>query len=132
MSDYDEKKDSSELTYLEARPFLVDIEEEDEEEDEKRNATSSSPATAIKTTNQGLSKRFWIAAAVNSAATVGIVRASPVLSSIGKRGLTEKHNQVFVNKSIFTNPSLRHCQVTFAAFHFVRPRSKPPNKPSIN
>lgn len=27
--------------------------------------------------------------------------------------------QVFTNKAIFSDPSLRHCQLTFAAFHFL-------------
>ena len=27
--------------------------------------------------------------------------------------------QVFVNKRIFADPALRHCQVTFAAYHFL-------------
>ncbi|KAK4499052.1 hypothetical protein PRZ48_009564 [Zasmidium cellare] len=96
MSDDDEKKDSGELTYLEARPFLVDV--KDEEKQEYEAATNDNSASRHQPTNQGLSKRFWIAAAVNSLSTVGIV---------------------FINKTIFTNPSLRHTQVLFAAFHFL-------------
>ncbi|KAF2161956.1 hypothetical protein M409DRAFT_27682 [Zasmidium cellare ATCC 36951] len=96
ISDDEEKKDSTELTYLEARPFLVDV--QDEEKGEYDPTTSNTLASMHKTANQGLSKRFWIAAGVNSLSTVGIV---------------------FTNKLLFTNPSLRHIQVLFAAFHFT-------------
>ncbi|GAB7363559.1 hypothetical protein MBLNU230_g3826t1 [Neophaeotheca triangularis] len=56
------------------------------------------PAEMAKPQSEALSRRFWVSAAVNCIATAGIV---------------------FVNKHIFSNPRLKHIQVTFAAFHFA-------------
>ncbi|KXS99591.1 hypothetical protein AC578_2225 [Pseudocercospora eumusae] len=47
---------------------------------------------------QRLSRRFWLSATVNTTGTAAIV---------------------FVNKRIFSDASLKHAQVTFAAFHFA-------------
>ena len=62
-----------------------------------------------------LSTKFWISAAVNTVATVAIVSR---LANPPPHHPTNSP-QVFVNKSIFSHPHLRHAQVTFAAFHFL-------------
>ena len=64
-----------------------------------------------------LSPPFWITAVVNSSATAGIVGVSRKV--LGHRRLTLLDSQIFVNKRIFEDESLRHAQVTFAAFHFT-------------
>lgn len=114
MSDDEEKKDSSELTYVEARPFLVDM--PDDEEAQRR--TVSPRPTTKPSSSPSLSRRFWLAAAVNTISTVSIVRR-PHHPQPSENHTNQEVSQVFVNKRIFQNPSLRHCQVSFAAFHFL-------------
>lgn len=57
---------------------------------------------------------------VNTLATIGIVR-NPFICSIesSKTKISTKSSvKVFTNKAIFTDPSLKLAQLTFAAFHF--------------
>ncbi|WPB02323.1 uncharacterized protein RHO25_006957 [Cercospora beticola] len=80
----------------EAQAFLKQEEEghfAESPQDDEDHSTRHPPTTAPK----GLSNRFWISAAVNTVSTAAIV---------------------FINKRIFQTASLRHAQVTFAAFHF--------------
>ncbi|SMY24928.1 unnamed protein product [Zymoseptoria tritici ST99CH_1A5] len=60
-------------------------------------AEHEEPSQPPAATLAGFSPKFWISALINTVSTVAIV---------------------FTNKRIFSNPSLRHSQVTFAAFHF--------------
>ncbi|KAK5172142.1 uncharacterized protein LTR77_003780 [Saxophila tyrrhenica] len=57
----------------------------------------SHPSTPPKE-RTSLGPRFWLSAGINTGATAAII---------------------FVNKHIFETQSLRHAQVTFAAFHFA-------------
>lgn len=116
MSD-DEKRDSNELTYVEARPFLVDVKDDDDQDEEESEREKTSLPLA-KTLSSGLSRRFWIASAVNTFSTVAIVSESHPRIPHYTNKLTE-NPQVFVNKRIFQDASLSHCQVSFAAFHFL-------------
>ncbi|GIZ44368.1 hypothetical protein CKM354_000756600 [Cercospora kikuchii] len=81
----------------EAQAFLKQEEEDhfgEQEQEEQDRSTRHATATIAP---KGLSNRFWISAAVNTVSTAAIV---------------------FINKRIFQTASLRHAQVTFAAFHF--------------
>lgn len=55
---------------------------------------------------------------VNTLATIGIVSLSENRSIFLFSWLTQLCSQVFTNKAIFSDPSLKLAQLTFAAFHF--------------
>ncbi|KAK3706317.1 hypothetical protein LTR37_012832 [Vermiconidia calcicola] len=67
-------------------------------DEEKGFLPNESQAKHQPTRPAGLSRKFWLSAAINTGATAAIV---------------------FVNKRIFETESLRHAQVAFAAFHFA-------------
>ncbi|KAK3719048.1 hypothetical protein LTR37_004612 [Vermiconidia calcicola] len=66
--------------------------------DEEKGFLTNESAKHEPTGPGGLSRKFWLSAAINTGATAAIV---------------------FVNKRIFETESLRHAQVAFAAFHFA-------------
>jgi solute carrier family 35 protein E3 len=75
--------------------------EEDERDVEKAfldHELAEHKAYPQKTPPPGLSRKFWVFAAINTLSTAGIV---------------------FVNKRLFEHERLRHSQVTIAAFHFA-------------
>lgn len=97
----DEKARDSNDNYEEAQAFL--------KQDEKDNFPP--PPVLVP---KGLSRRFWLSAAVNTSGTAAIVSA---WTNINDPELIRA--KVFVNKRIFSDASLKHAQVTFAAFHFA-------------
>lgn len=62
------------------------------------------------------SAAFWIV--VNTFATVGIVRPPILPPSLHAARTDILIPQVFTNKAIFSDKTLKHAQLTFAAFHF--------------
>jgi solute carrier family 35 protein E3 len=72
-----------------------------------------------KTAPPGLSRKFWVFAAINTLSTAGIVRLMLAHSHTRIPKYTANNCQVFVNKRLFEHERLRHSQVTIAAFHFA-------------
>ncbi|KAF2218087.1 hypothetical protein CERZMDRAFT_31832 [Cercospora zeae-maydis SCOH1-5] len=95
--DLNEKKPRESIGEKEEEQAFLKQEEE-EEEDEEQEDDRFPPPHATLVPKKGLSSRFWLSAAVNTLSTAAIV---------------------FINKRIFQTASLRHAQVTFAAFHFA-------------
>lgn len=108
------------------------VEEEGEDDDgeeqfvdaEEKGLLSAAPSQdATKSMpSPRLSHKFWISAGINTASTAAIV--SPSIPRTLSKNLQESPSnmyihQIFVNKHIFSHPSLRHAQVSFAAFHFT-------------
>ncbi|KAM3419653.1 GDP-mannose transporter [Cercospora zeina] len=90
--DNDEKKQRESIGEMEEEQAFLKQEDDEIQEDDR----FPPPPTVL--VPKGLSNRFWISAAVNTLSTAAIV---------------------FINKRIFQTASLRHAQVTFAAFHFA-------------
>ncbi|CAK4031361.1 Solute carrier family 35 member E3 [Lecanosticta acicola] len=91
-----ESPESFELAVEEAKPFLLEKDEEESQFPEP--PILPEPKAMSKGGFLGMSPKLCLAILVNCLATAGIV---------------------FVNKQIFSNPPLRNCQVAFAAFHFT-------------
>lgn len=100
----DDKTRGSNDNFEEAEAFLT--------QDDKDNF----PAPPVLVAPKRLSNKFWLSAFVNTTGTAAIV-------SVVRQNLLSHHQthlaQVYVNKRVFSDPSLRHAQVTFAAFHFA-------------
>lgn len=84
---------------------------------EKLGFESGNDQSTLRTSRTRLTT--WMI--VNALATISIVRLClPRFRNTQDRHLTDLSvpiTQVFTNKAIFDDPSFRHCQVGFAAFH---------------